>query len=638
MKWINLDFETFCEVDLKKVGAYRYATDSSCEVLLAGWSYKGGTVQIWDKTTGKPIPKRLRSLLEDPEVIIYAFNVAFERLILKYVLGFDIPIGRFRCTQIYAYSLSFTGSLADVGEQIGAEKQKIQEGKELITFFCKPRKPTKKKPWTRNLPEHDRYKWEQFKRYCIRDVESEMEVGDFLEDYDFPNSELEAWFMDMVINDRGLPLDMALVEAAIEVGEKERDKVLKQIQRITKVENPNSLVQLKEWFRKQKCGIPNMQGDTLEEWQHLTEGPVRKVIQLYLRISKSSYTKYAAMMLIQIEGRAHGTLQFMGAQRTARWAGRLIQPQNFIRPPKGFKPEDSITLILTREVRSKVMLHLAAALRGAICAPKGQIMSIADLAGIEGRVLPWLCFFDEKLEEIKAGKDMYLVAAAEIYKIPYEDLNDESPERFGGKVAELALGYQGSVDALNSMAKSLGMPPFKQDVARKIVLGWRRKNQTICDFWKDTENAAKQAVYYENKVATAGRLTFYTEGEFLFMVLPSGRRIGYHWPEIDPSGKLSYMGWNSYARRWERIKTYGGKLVENATQAAARDILVHGMKKAENEGFQIVGSVHDEILTCQRPLKKYNHKNLIRCMTDLPDWAEGLPLRASGYTERRYRK
>lgn len=638
LKWLRLDFETYCDVDIKKVGAYKYASDPSCEVLLAGFSYRDGKTQIWDALSRRAMPANLRKYLLDSKVIIYAFNASFERLILKYVLDINIPIERFRCTQAHAYHLSFTGGLAEVGSQIGIEKAKLTEGKELITFFCKPRKPTKNKTWTRNLPVHDPEKWEAFKGYCIRDVEAEAEVSNFLEDYPMPDEEWEAWFMDQRINDRGIPLDMDLIYAALEVGEKERTKVLGQIKRITGIENPNSLPQLKTWFLEQNCDIPNMQGDTLEEWHSVTKGNIKKIIGLYLRIAKSSYSKYSTMLMCEIDGRVHGTLQFAGATRTNRWAGRLIQPQNFIRPPKGFKASKSIELIKSHKVPQPVMTHLAAALRGAICAPSKLNMPIADLAGIEGRVLPWLCFFDSKLDKIRAGMDMYLVAAAEIYDIPYEELNEDSPERFGGKVAELALGYQGAVGALNSMCLSLGMEEFEENRALEIVRGWRRANYTIKQFWYDTEDAAKEALYYEDHLTTVGRLKFYAEGEFLFMILPGGRRIGYHLPAIDDADTLSYMGWNSFKRRWERIDTYGGKLVENATQATARDILVHGMKLAESRGFKIVGSVHDEILTCQRPLKKFNHEALIHCMTNLPKWAQGLPLNAAGYTEQRYRK
>lgn len=639
MNRINLDFETYCDLDIKKVGAYKYAMHESCEVLLAGFSINGGKKHLWDATTGKPIPALLKRKLKDPKCLIFAFNATFERLILKYVLGIEIPLERFRCTQVHAYSLSFTGTLADVGSQIGIEKQKLEEGKELISFFCKPKKPSKKKPWTRNLPEHDPEKWEDFKRYCIRDVEAEEEIAEFCSDYPMPESEWDAWFLDQQINDRGLPLDMALVQAAIEIGEAEKNHVSKKIIEISKIEKA-TLPQIKEWLIKQRCKIPNLQGDTIEEWiPKLRKGSkVYRVLTLLQRITKSSYTKYAAMLRTQVNGRVYGTLQFMGAQRTARWAGRLIQPQNFIRPAKGSDAGLSIELILENEVGSDVMEHLATALRGAICAPRGEKFSIADLAGIEGRVLPWLCDFQEKLDKIKEGMDMYIVAASAIYGIPYEAIENPSSERFAGKVAELALGYQGGVNALNSMAKDNGLPPFEEEDAKKIVEGWREANKPIKEFWDDVEFAARRALQVEEQTwYGAGHLWFYKYGDFLCMQLPSGRCIYYHKAKI-VRGKIMYMGWNSYKRKWEWIKTYGGKLVENATQATARDILVYGMKISERRGFKLVGSVHDEILSCQKPLKKYHSDKLIKCMTTNPYWASGLPLKAEGYTERRYRK
>jgi len=636
MKWLNLDWETYCDLDIKKVGAYKYAQHTSCEVILGGYSYTDGATKIWDALSDDPMPEDLREHLLDPEVLIFAFNATFERLVLKYVLEIDLPLERFRCTQVHAYSLSFTGGLADVGSQIGIEKEKLTAGKDLIKFFCQPKKPSKSKPWTRNYPMHDPVKWEKFKDYCIRDVDAEKEIGWFLDAYPMPDEEWEAWFMDQRINDRGLPLDMELVDAAIHVAEKENTKVLGEIQKITSVGNPNSKPQVKAWLNANKCAIPNMQGDTFAEWEPKSSDETKIILQLLSRIAKSSYKKYATMLLTEVSGRVHGTLQFMGASRTARWAGRLIQPQNFVRPPKGYKAEDSIKKIKGRRFRAKIMTHLAVALRGTICAPPREMFAVADLAGIEGRVLPWLCFFQEKLDKIKAGLDMYLVAAAEIYNIPYETLKDPSEERFTGKVAELALGYQGAVSALNSMAKSNGLPEFEEKNALDIVKKWRKANDPIKNFWYDCEKAAKNAVFYY-KEYSAGRLKFYMDGQFLCMELPSGRCIYYFKPRVK-HGKLSYMGWNSFTRKWERLNTYGGKLVENATQATARDILVHGMKLAEEKGFKIIGSVHDEILTSQRTYKRHNHEYLIKCMTALPTWAPGLPLKAAGYTEKRFKK
>lgn len=637
MKWLNLDWETYCDLDIKKVGAYKYAQHPSCEVILGGYSFTDGPTKVWDALSGNQMPADLRKHLLDPEILIFAFNAAFERLILKYVLGIDLPLSKFRCTQVHAYSLSFTGGLAEVGSQIGIEKEKLTAGKELIKFFCQPKKPSKSKPWTRNYPMHAPEKWEQFKKYCGRDVDAEKEIGWFLDAYPMPEEEWEAWFMDQRINDRGLPLDMELVHAAIDVAEKENRIVLGKIQKITGVENPNSKIQVKKWLNENNCAIPNMQGDTFVEWEPETKGDSNTVLKLLIRIAKSSYKKYATMLLTEVVGRVHGTLQFMGASRTARWAGRLLQPQNFVRPPKGYKAEESIKKVKGRRLRAEVMTHLAVALRGAICAPAREMLSVADLAGIEGRVLPWLCFFQEKLDKIANGMDMYLVAASGIYDIPYEDLEDPSEERFAGKVAELALGYQGGPNALNSMARSNGLPEFEEDVAQDIVDKWRKNNQPIKEFWYACEDAAKDAVRY-NKEYIAGRLKFYMDGEFLCMELPSGRCIYYFKPLVR-YGKLTYMGWNSFTRKWERLGTYGGKLVENATQATARDILVHGMKLAEKKGFKIIGSVHDEILTSQRTYKlKHNFKRLIECMTALTDWTGGLPLKATGYTEKRYKK
>lgn len=635
---LNFDFETYCDLDITKVGAYKYASHPSCEILMCSYNI-GGQTQLWDATKNKKIPATLLRALKNPKCVIHAFNAPFERLICKHVLGIDIPIERFRCTMVHAYSLSFVGGLGQVGESLGIDKRKLEEGKELIKLFCQPRKPTKNKPWSRTLPEHEPEKWEEFRNYCIRDTDAEMLIEEILSAHPMSDEEWDAWFMDQEINDRGLPMDRELIEAAIQVANYEREIVLSEIEKITKVENPNSKTQVRQWLNDAGCDIPNMQKLTLEEYSEkkYRKRSVKRVIELLLRISRSSYTKYTKMLEVMLDDdRIYGTLQFLGAQRTGRWAGRLIQPQNFVRPPKGFDPADSISRVLSQDLNDDIMEHLATALRGTIAAPDGELLTVADLAGIEGRVLPWLCFFESKLNQIRSGLDMYIVSYLDMYGGYYDAIDDA--QRFIGKVAELALGFQGSINALNNMASTLGAPPFEEEEAQRIVNAWRRTNKPIQDFWYDTQDAAKAAIRRPGERFISGRLVFEFDGGFLKMYLPSGRPLYYFLPEVDDNGRLSYMGWNSYKRKWERIDTYGGKIVENGTQAVAREVLVYGMKLARQRGFNLVGSIHDEPLTCQKPTEMHGVDALVECLTTNPPWAEGLPLAAKGYRERRFKK
>lgn len=637
---LHLDWETYCELDIKKVGAYKYASHPSCEVLMGAFKIGNGKTIHWDAKRKPAMPARLKKALEDPGVIIHAFNAVFERLILKHVLGMDIPIERFRCSMAHAYSLGFAGTLGNVGEQIGIENGKLKSGEDLIKLFCKPQKPTKKQPKIRLTREDLPEEWDGLCGYNIGDVDAEHEVQEFLDQYPMPDGEWELWFLDQRINDRGLPIDIELCHKAVLLADKEKEKIYAKIRRLTGVNNPNSGQQMKAWLHANGCEMPNMQQATVNDWigRYRKNSKLYKVLELYQMISRSSISKYQKIIDCTDEhSRMRGSLQFSGAQRTKRWAGRLIQPQNFTKPPKGWEPEKSIKLILDEEHPDWAFSHLVTALRGAICSPPGMVMSISDLAGIEGRVLPWLCFFEEKLAKIRAGMDMYLVAASAIYNKPYESLNDDSPERTPGKVAELALGFQGAVGALNQMARNYSLPEYEDQEGLKIVRGWRAANKPIVDFWYAAERAAKNAILKPGTAFPVGRLTYIVQGDFLFCYLPSGGRIAYFQPMLE-NGAITFMGWDSKVKGWCVIETYGGKLVENATQATAREVLAHGMMVADSRGFLIVGSVHDEILSCQRPLKKYNFKALNAAMTLLPAWADGLPLGAAGYTEQRYKK
>ena len=555
---------------------------------------------------------------------------------LRDCLKIDIPIERWHCTMVHGFALGFSGGLGAQAQAVGVDQQKMEEGRKLIQRFSKPQPDNRKvRRWTRdNDPEN----WALFGAYCRQDVETERALQEFYDQYPLPDQVWADWELDQLINDRGLPVDRRLVEQALLYADETRKSLLDEIYDLTGLQNPNSNTQLLAWLQDHGLDIDNLQAATVaRKLKSKSTGPLcRRVLELKQQLAKSSVSKFDAFAAAtDRDDRIRGTLQYLGASRTGRWGGRLIQPQNFPRPPKGIDVANVIAAILTGRPIDNPLHSLSATLRGVFKAGKGKTLVVADLAGIEGRVLPWLCGFDEKLKKIEDGLDMYKVAAAGIYRIDYEAVSDE--QRTVGKVCELALGYQGSVNALNTMANAYGLPPYTEQDGYPIVQAWRTANKPITQFWSACQRAARLAIRNRNITYTAGKLVFIADANFLMMILPSGRTLYYYQPTQDENS-ISYMGLNQYTRKWERTDTYGGKFAENATQAVSRDILVHGMRLVEDYGFQIVGHVHDEIITEQRPAKKRSAVVLSNLMSTRPSWAPDLPLAAQGFEADRYRK
>ena len=555
---------------------------------------------------------------------------------LRDCLKIDIPIERWHCTMVHGFALGFSGGLGAQAQAVGVDQQKMEEGRKLIQRFSKPQPDNRKvRRWTRdNDPEN----WALFGAYCRQDVETERALQEFYDQYPLPDQVWADWELDQLINDRGLPVDRRLVDQALLYADETRKSLLDEIYDLTGLQNPNSNTQLLAWLQDHGLDIDNLQAATVaRKLKSKSTGPLcRRVLELKQQLAKSSVSKFDAFAAAtDRDDRIRGTLQYLGASRTGRWGGRLIQPQNFPRPPKGIDVANVIAAILTGRPIDNPLHSLSAALRGVFKAGKGKTLVVADLAGIEGRVLPWLCGFDEKLKKIEDGLDMYKVAAAGIYRINYEAVSDE--QRTVGKVCELALGYQGSVNALNTMANAYGLPPYTEQDGYPIVQAWRMANKPITQFWSACQRAARLAIRNRNITYTAGKLVFIADANFLMMILPSGRTLYYYQPMQDENS-ISYMGLNQYTRKWERTDTYGGKFAENATQAVSRDILVHGMRLVEDYGFQIVGHVHDEIITEQRPAKKRSAAVLSNLMSTRPSWAPDLPLAAQGFEADRYRK
>lgn len=634
MPVLHLDIETYSDLDLPEVGLYRYASDPSTEILMLGWAIDDGPVELFDLAHGWPV--RLIQALRDPTTIVCAFNAQFERVMLRDCLKIDIPIERWHCTMVHGFALGFSGGLGAQAQAVGVDQQKMEEGRKLIQRFSKPQPDNRKvRRWTRdNDPEN----WALFGAYCRQDVETERALQEFYDQYPLPDQVWADWELDQLINDRGLPVDRRLVDQALLYADETRKSLLDEIYDLTGLQNPNSNTQLLAWLQDHGLDIDNLQAATVaRKLKSKSTGPLcRRVLELKQQLAKSSVSKFDAFAAAtDRDDRIRGTLQYLGASRTGRWGGRLIQPQNFPRPPKGIDVANVIAAILTGRPIDNPLHSLSAALRGVFKAGKGKTLVVADLAGIEGRVLPWLCGFDEKLKKIEDGLDMYKVAAAGIYRINYEAVSDE--QRTVGKVCELALGYQGSVNALNTMANAYGLPPYTEQDGYPIVQAWRMANKPITQFWSACQRAARLAIRNRNITYTAGKLVFIADANFLMMILPSGRTLYYYQPMQDENS-ISYMGLNQYTRKWERTDTYGGKFAENATQAVSRDILVHGMRLVEDYGFQIVGHVHDEIITEQRPAKKRSAAVLSNLMSTRPSWAPDLPLAAQGFEADRYRK
>ena len=601
---------------------------------MLGWAIDDGPVELFDLAHGWP--GRLRKALSSPTTIVCAFNAQFERVMLRDCLKIDIPIERWHCTMVHGFALGFSGGLGAQAQAVGVDQQKMEEGRKLIQRFSKPQPDNRKvRRWTRdNDPEN----WALFGAYCRQDVETERALQEFYDQYPLPDQVWADWELDQLINDRGLPVDRRLVDQALLYADETRKSLLDEIYDLTGLQNPNSNTQLLAWLQDHGLDIDNLQAATVaRKLKSKSTGPLcRRVLELKQQLAKSSVSKFDAFAAAtDRDDRIRGTLQYLGASRTGRWGGRLIQPQNFPRPPKGIDVANVIAAILTGRPIDNPLHSLSAALRGVFKAGKGKTLVVADLAGIEGRVLPWLCGFDEKLKKIEDGLDMYKVAAAGIYRINYEAVSDE--QRTVGKVCELALGYQGSVNALNTMANAYGLPPYTEQDGYPIVQAWRMANKPITQFWSACQRAARLAIRNRNITYTAGKLVFIADANFLMMILPSGRTLYYYQPMQDENS-ISYMGLNQYTRKWERTDTYGGKFAENATQAVSRDILVHGMRLVEDYGFQIVGHVHDEIITEQRPAKKRSAAVLSNLMSTRPSWAPDLPLAAQGFEADRYRK
>lgn len=641
---LEMDVETYSDVDLIKCGVYAYADSPAFEVLLFAYSFDGEETQIIDLAQGETIPAEVESAIFDDSVTKTAFNANFERTCLSRFFGTQLSPDSWHCSAVQAAMLALPRSLEDVGAVLGLDKQKMKEGKELIRYFCVPCKPTKANGGrTRNLPHHAPEKWELFKTYCKRDVDVEKAIRQKLRHFPIPESEMEVYRLDQEINDRGVLVDLALVHQAISCESLHKEIVTKRAYELTGLENPNSVSQIKSWLTGRGMEIDSLSKKAVADMIQETDGEVEELLRLRLLMAKTSVKKYEAMeRSVCMDGRVHGLLQFYGANRTGRWAGRLVQVQNL---PQNHIVDLELARNLVKQGRFEDLELfydstpnvLSELIRTAFIPKPGCRFVVADFSAIEARVMGWLSGEEWVLDVFRGDGKLYEMTASRMFGIPMAEIGKGSPERAKGKVASLACQYGGSSGALVGMG-ALDMGLTEEELP-PLVAAWRKANPHMVQFWWDVDAAAVKAVT-EKRKTKAGRIIFEYKSGILFVILPSGRKLSYVKPRmaVNKFGRngLTYEG-ISENKKWSRIETYGPKLVENIVQGTARDLLAEAMLRVEKAGYRIVMHCHDEIIA-EVPEGFGSVEDMSEVMAVQPEWADGLPLRADGYECAFYQK
>lgn len=656
---LSIDLETFSDVDLKKCGVYKYASSPNFEILLFGVSVDGGEVTVYDLASGDTVPEEIIRALSDDSVIKWAYNASFERVCLSVWLRRNYPQyfssysieedtvrnyldpSSWRCSLVWGAYMGLPLSLEGIGKVLKLENQKMAEGKALIRYFCVPCKPTKANGGrTRNLPEHDPVKWSTFIAYNKRDVETEMAIQQKLSKFPVPEFLWEEYHLDQEINDRGIQLDMVLVEQAIAIDERSREELSAKMRQLTALENPNSVQQMKEWLTKHGLEVDCLDKKAVKELLKTAPPELAEVLELRRQLAKSSVKKYQAMQnAVCADGRARGMFQFYGANRSGRWAGRLIQLQNL---PQNHMThlEDARRLVragdyaLLSALYDSVPEVLSELIRTAFVPRDGYKFIVSDFSAIEARVLSFLAGESWRLKVFAENGDIYCASASAMFHVLVEKHGQNAHLRQKGKIAELALGYGGSVGALKSMgALEMGLA---EEELQPLVDAWRTSNPNIVQLWWDVDNAVKTTVRQRLDTETHGIRFRYRSG-MLFIILPSGRQLCYVKPKMGTNkfggDSVTYEGVGS-TKKWERIESYGPKFVENIVQAISRDILMYAMRTLSH--CFIVGHVHDElIIECGMGVSL---DAVCEQMGRTPPWIKGLNLRADGYETMFYKK
>lgn len=661
MRNLEIDIETYSSVSLQKCGVYKYAESPDFEILLFGYSADGGEVRVIDLASGETLPADVLSALTDDSVTKWAFNAQFERVCLsRYLSDMGISLDQFhdrhplstecarflnpeswRCSMVWSAYMGLPLSLEGVGAVLGLEKQKMTEGRDLIRYFSTPCTPTKANGGrTRNLPKHDQEKWDRYKAYNLRDVETEMQIQAKLSKFPVPDAVWDEYHLDQEINDRGIRVDMPFVKQCIALDAETRDSLTASMRELTELDNPNSVAQMKSWLSDNGVETDTLGKKAVAALIGETDGNVSEALLLRQQLAKSSVKKYQAMENAACaDGRCRGMFQFYGANRTGRFAGRLVQLQNL---PQNHMPDLDAARALVRsgDTDALSMLYddipdtLSQLIRTAFIPKDGCRFYVADFSAIEARVIAWFAGEAWRTEVFRSGGDIYCASASQMFKVPVEKHGVNGHLRQKGKIAELALGYGGSVGALKAMgALDMGLA---EEELQPLVNAWRQSNPNIVRFWWDVDSAVKRVVKERKPQSIGGVRMFYQSG-MLFITLPSGRNLVYVKPRIGEnrfSGEsVTYEGVGG-TKKWERIESYGPKFVENIVQATARDILMNAMKTLRC--YEIVAHVHDEIIIEADP--RMSLDILCEQMGRVPPWAEGLLLRADGYVCEFYKK
>lgn len=640
INYLLIDIETYSSVDLSRCGVFKYSESSDFKVLLFGYSINGEEVHVVDLASGEPIPPFVISALKDDNVTKYAYNASFERTCLSRYLGLSkdefLNPTSWKCHMVWSAYLGLPLSLKGVGKVLNLDSQKMEEGKELIKYFCVPNKEGKQ-----NTPDVAPSKWELFKKYNKRDVEVELQIHERLNKYPVPDFVWDEYHMDQEINDRGILVDSKLVDAAIDINEEVTNKFTLEMKALTEIDNPNSVFQLKEWFSSNGVDIDTLgKKDVLKLKDEIKDKKILRVLSIRQQISKSSIKKYQAMQNAKgSDDRARGMFMFYGANRTGRWAGRLIQLQNL---PQNHLPdlEDARELVISKDINALEMLYedipdtLSQLIRTAFIPRPGYKFIVADFSAIEARVIAWFANEKWRIDAFRNNEDIYCASASQMFHKPVVKHGINGELRQKGKIAELALGYGGSVGALTAMgALDMGL---EEDELKPLVTAWRNASPNIVNFWWAVDKAAKDAIADKKKTYTHG-LTFECAHGMLFVTLPSRRKLSYVKPKIIENKyggeSISYEGIGTQ-KKWERLETYGPKIVENVVQGTARDVLCNSIKTLRN--YRIVGHVHDELII-EVPMGETVEK-ICNLMAKTPSWCSDLVIRADGYECQFYKK
>lgn len=651
MRDLFIDIETYSSVDISTCGAYKYISSPDFEILIIGYAFDDGPVKIIDLLSGECMPEDFEEALLDPNCRKHAHNATFERLSFRRI-GYDVPAEQWHCTAVKAAYCGLPFSLDSVSKVLDLENKKLDTGKLLIKYFSCPCKPTKVNGGrTRNYPYHAPEKWEMYKEYNKYDVLAEREIYKLLEKYTIPNIERRLYALDQKINDQGILVDKVLAENAVKLDIAFSEKLSQKIKDLTGLENPNSGAQVKAWITKKtgeqvdSLAKDNML-DLLETFKDNTE--VHSLLVMRNQLSKTSVKKYYAMInCAMADDRVRGTFQFYGANRTGRWAGRLLQLQNLaknhlnnINLARSLVAKGDLDAVeLLYEDVSDILSQLV---RTGIIAPEGKILSVADFSAIEARVISWLANEEWRMEVFKGDGKIYEATGAKMFNVPISAITKGSELRQKSKISELALGYGGAVGAMRNMGgERMGLSdPEMMSLTRK----WRQANPKIVELWAELEEAAMNAITYRKRiVATCHNLVFNCDGENLIVTLPSGRALFYRKPSIamvKGHKEIQYQGLIQATKQWGLINTYGGKLTENVIQAIARDLLAYAMIQLDKAGFTITMHIHDEVIA-EIPhdgTEQDTYNKMVEIMSKAPEWAQDLPLNADGYLTKFYKK